>query len=109
MRFKAKDPVLNAIAGELAYLIAPIGLDLRAAHSWSERKKSATTSAGCEASGQADLEAYAWLISVATWAKILEHAQGALHIRGDALGVLHPVLKAIAGEWRIWLPRSGLT
>ena len=37
MRFKAKDPVLNAIAGELAYLIAPLGLDLRAAHIWSER------------------------------------------------------------------------
>ena len=37
LRFKAKDPVLNAIAGELAYLIAPIGLDLRAAHIWSER------------------------------------------------------------------------
>ena len=47
LRFKAKDPVLNAIAGELAYLIAPIGLDLRAAHIWSERMKSATTSAGC--------------------------------------------------------------
>ena len=47
LRFKAKDPVLNAIAGELAYLIAPIGLDLRAAHIWSERMQSATTSAGC--------------------------------------------------------------
>ena len=39
LRFKAKDPVLNAIAGELAYLIAPIGLDLRAAHIWSERNE----------------------------------------------------------------------
>ena len=37
LRFRAKDPVLNAIAGELAYLIAPIGLDLRAAHIWSEK------------------------------------------------------------------------
>ena len=29
----------NAIAGELAYLIAPLGLDLRAAHIWSERNE----------------------------------------------------------------------
>ena len=46
-----------------------------------------------EASGQAVLEAYAVLISVATWAKVLEQAQGALHIRGDALGVLHSMLR----------------
>ena len=39
LRFKAKDAVLNAIAGELAYLIAPLGLDLRAAHIWSERNE----------------------------------------------------------------------
>ena len=37
LRFKAKEPVLNAIAGELAYLVAPWGLDIRAAHLWSER------------------------------------------------------------------------
>ena len=37
LRFKAKDAVLNAIAGELAYLVAPLGLDLRAAHIWSEK------------------------------------------------------------------------
>ena len=58
-------------------------------------------------SGQAALEAYTLLISVATWSKVLEQAQGALHVRGDALGVLYnmlrlkskdPVLNAIAGE-----------
>ena len=37
--FKARDPVLNAIAGELAYLVAPLGLDIRAAHVWSERNE----------------------------------------------------------------------
>ena len=37
MRFKAKHPVLNAVAGELATLVAPLGLDIRAAHIWSER------------------------------------------------------------------------
>ena len=31
--------MLNAMAGELAYLIAPLGLDLRAAHSWSEKNE----------------------------------------------------------------------
>ena len=60
-----------------------------------------------EPSGQAALEAYKLLISVATWSKVLGQAQGALHIRGDALGVLYnvlrfksrdPVLNAIAGE-----------
>ena len=60
-----------------------------------------------EPSGQAALEAYTLLISVATWSKVLGQAQGALHVRGDALGVLYnmlrlkskdPVLNAIAGE-----------
>ena len=37
LRFKSKDLVLNAIAGELAYLVAPLGLDIRAAHVWSDR------------------------------------------------------------------------
>ena len=37
LRFKSKDPGLNAIAGELAHLVAPLGLDIRAAHVWSER------------------------------------------------------------------------
>ena len=39
LKFKARDLVLNAMAGELAYLIAPIGLDIRAAHIWSERNE----------------------------------------------------------------------
>ena len=60
-----------------------------------------------EPSGQAALEAYTLLISVATWSKVLSQAQGALHVRGDALGVLYnmlrfksrdPVLNARAGE-----------
>ena len=58
-------------------------------------------------SGQAALEAYTLLVSVATWTTVLRNAQGALHVRGDAPGVLHsmllfkakdPVLNAIAGE-----------
>ena len=36
---QSKEPVLNAMAGELAYLIAPLGLDLRAAHSWSKKNE----------------------------------------------------------------------
>ena len=35
-KLKAKDPVLNLMVGELALLIAPYGLDIRAARSWSE-------------------------------------------------------------------------
>ena len=58
-------------------------------------------------SGQAALEAYTLLVSVSTWITVLKQAQGALHVRGDALGILHnmmrfrakdPVLNAIAGE-----------
>ena len=67
--------------------------------------------------GQATLEAYALLISVATWAKVLVNAQGALHIRGDALGVLQgmlkfkakdPVLNAMAGEMAYLIAPIGL-
>ena len=57
------------------------------------------------------------LIIVATWAKVLVQAQGALHIRGDALGVLHgmlrfkaedSVLNAIAGELAYLIAPLGL-
>ena len=70
-----------------------------------------------EPSGQAILEAYALLISIATWKHVLAQAQGALHIRGDALGVLHstlrfkakdPVLNAIAGELAYLIAPVGL-
>ena len=37
LRYRAKDPVLNDLAGALALLVAPVGLDIRAAHIWSER------------------------------------------------------------------------
>ena len=37
LRYRAKDLVLNDHAGALALLVAPIGLDTRAAHIWSER------------------------------------------------------------------------
>ena len=33
-KLKSKDPVLNAIMGEIALLIAPLGADSRTAHSW---------------------------------------------------------------------------
>ena len=74
---------------------------------WSVQDLATVKVTKGEPSGQAALEAYALLISVATWAKVLEQAQGALHIRGDALGILQsmlrfkakdPILNAIAGE-----------
>ena len=34
------EPVLNAIIGELALQLAPLGADVRAAHVWSERNKT---------------------------------------------------------------------
>ena len=43
IKLKAKDPALNLIVGELALLIAPFGLDIRAAHVWSERNKVCDT------------------------------------------------------------------
>ena len=35
----AKEPVLNAIAAEMALLMAPIGLDIRTAHIWTQRNR----------------------------------------------------------------------
>ena len=84
---------------------------------WSDDDLATVRAKRGEASGHAVLEAYALLISVATWAKVLEQAQGALHIRGDALGVLHgmlqfkakdPVLNAIAGELAYLIAPLGL-
>ena len=84
---------------------------------WSDDDLATVRAKKGESSGQAVLEAYALLISVATWAKVLEQAQGALHIRGDALGVLHsllrfkakePVLNAIAGELAYLIAPLGL-
>ncbi len=37
VKFRARDPLLNLIMGELALLIAPLGHELEAAHVWSER------------------------------------------------------------------------
>ena len=37
LRYRAKDSMLNDLAGALALLVAPVGLDIRAAHIWSER------------------------------------------------------------------------
>ena len=38
-KLKAKEPVLNAIAAEMALLLAPIGMDIRAAHLWTQRNR----------------------------------------------------------------------
>ena len=43
--------------------------------------------------GQARLEALALVTALNTWAKILQGAQGALVVRGDALGILYDVLR----------------
>ena len=84
---------------------------------WTDNDLATVRAQRGEASGQAVLEAFTLLISVATWAKVLEQAQGALHIRGDALGVLHsmlrfkardPVLNAIAGEMAYLIAPFGL-
>ena len=39
LRMRARDPVLNDIAAELALALAPLGFDIRAAHFWSEQNK----------------------------------------------------------------------
>ena len=36
-RFRAKDAVLNDLVRAMALLVAPLGVDLRAAHIWSEQ------------------------------------------------------------------------
>ena len=36
LKFRARDPVLNRLLGELALRVAPIGLELEALHCWSE-------------------------------------------------------------------------
>ena len=38
-KIKAKEPVLNAIAAEMALLMAPIGMDIRAANVWTQRNR----------------------------------------------------------------------
>ena len=38
-KLKSKEPVLNAIAAEMALLMAPIGLDIRTAHIWTQRNR----------------------------------------------------------------------
>ena len=37
IKMNATDSVLNCLAHEMAFIIAPLGTDLRAAHIWSER------------------------------------------------------------------------
>ena len=37
LRFRAHDTVLNDLAGEMALITAPWGVDLRAVHIWSQR------------------------------------------------------------------------
>ena len=37
LRFRAKDAVLNDLAGAMALLVAPLGVNLIPAHMWSEQ------------------------------------------------------------------------
>ena len=37
VKLKAHDKILNALAGEMALILAPISLDIRAAHLWTQR------------------------------------------------------------------------
>ena len=37
IKMKATNSLLNCLAHEMAFIIAPLGTDLRAAHIWSER------------------------------------------------------------------------
>ena len=39
LRFRARDPVLNDLASEMALIAAPWGVDLRAVHVWSEKNE----------------------------------------------------------------------
>ena len=48
--------------------------------------------------GQAKFEAYTLALALNTWQRLLQTAQGRLAIRGDALGILHDVLKLKARE-----------
>ena len=43
MKLRARDSVLNSVAGEMALVLAPLGLDTRAAHLWTQRN------CGCDA------------------------------------------------------------
>ena len=37
MKLKARDVVLNSLAGEMALILSPIGMDTRTAHLWTQR------------------------------------------------------------------------
>ena len=39
VKMRAREPILNVIAGEIAVILAPRGGDLRAAHLWSEQNE----------------------------------------------------------------------
>ena len=84
---------------------------------WTRNDLRVTRVKPGDPSGQAALEAYTLLVSVSTWMSVLKQAQGALHVRGDALGILHnmmrfrakdPVLNAIAGELAYLVAPLGL-
>ena len=36
LKLRAREPKLNALAHPMAYILAPIGLDVRLAHVWTE-------------------------------------------------------------------------
>ena len=48
--------------------------------------------------GQARVEALTLAVALRTWSNILSNSQGLLAVRGDALGVLHDVMKLRARD-----------
>ena len=42
-KLRAKEPILNALAAEMALILAPIGMDIRAAHVWTQRNRICDT------------------------------------------------------------------
>ena len=84
---------------------------------WSEKDRYRLNIELNDLAGQARVEAYTLLASVATWRETLLRSQGSLAIVGDALGVLHDAAKlrakdavfiAILGGVALLLAPSGM-
>ena len=55
LKLKAREPKLNALAHQMAYILAPVGLDVRLAHVWTEHKTVCDTLSRCTAASELDL------------------------------------------------------
>ena len=87
------------------------------ADSWNAEDRRRLQIQAGDPAGQARVEAYTLLISIATWRQILLESQGSLAIIGDALGFLHdavklraedPVLNAIMGDLALLIAPTGM-